>query len=176
MNTAGIQASALHARQALCAGGDFNEDDWTVTISVRTHGASAGSHDRYLHAPDGTRLRSLPELARHLGLLQDSVLAAAQPEGPPLPPSLAGRERRPVNRLVASEEPDLPQLARKPHLGLAGAKRDFTDPEESMEGPRRRKLPNGAWEKLPPRSSVQQEASSCCTLLISEQSSNQWEG
>ena len=64
-------------------------------------------------------------------------------------PSMMGRERRPVNRLVASEEPDLPQLAKKPVV--AGAKREFIDPEESFDGPRRRKLPNGAWEKLPPR-------------------------
>ena len=146
-------------RIILCAGGELNPEDWTVTISVRSAGASAGSHDRYLHAPDGTRLRSLPELARHLGLLSDHSVTSSQPEVPnTLPPSLAGRERRPVNRLVASEEPDLPQLARKhaappmmPAMGLAGTKRDFVDPEESLEGPRRRKLPNGAWEKLPPR-------------------------
>lgn len=125
-----------------------------MTISVRTSGASAGSHDRYLHAPDGTRLRSLPELARHLGLLQDAPAAVLQQEAShALGPSLSGRERRPVNRLVASEETELPQLAKKhlPASTLSGSKRDFVDPEEPLGGPRRRKLPNGAWEKLPPR-------------------------
>ena len=120
---------------------------------MRTNGASAGSHDRYLHAPDGTRLRSLPEVARHLGLTSKEAtpVGGGSEAAQQLAPSLAGRERRPVNRLVASEEPNLPQLARKAMSGLSGMKRDFVDPEEAFNGPRRRKLPNGAWEKLPPR-------------------------
>lgn len=70
----------------------------------------------------------------------------------PLLSSVSNRERKPVNRLVASEEQDLPQLAsKKPGASVVGAKRESVDPDELLEGPRRRKLPNGAWVKLPPR-------------------------
>ena len=61
------QLAALVAYIVELGGDSTLMDGWTVTITERTDGATAGTTDAYFYSPAGKKFRSKAEIARHLG-------------------------------------------------------------------------------------------------------------
>ena len=91
------------------AGGHFDADRYTVSGVARSS-AKQQRRDFYIHTPEGLKVRSIPELARHLGLLS----APQHPRSELAMPTVraSSRQRLPSRRLVASQLEVLPQQDR----------------------------------------------------------------